>query len=56
MTERESSREREKLGKRVTADEVGKFRKGERMSMRRRNENFGRTREEKSGWLSVRLL
>ena len=40
----------------MTKDEVGKFRKGERTSVKRGSEYFGRTREEKGGCVSVRLL
>ena len=40
----------------MTVDEVEKFRKGERMSVRRGSENFGRMIDEKSGCVSVRLL
>ena len=33
----------------MTKDKIGKFTEGERTSVRRGSENFGRMREEKSG-------
>ena len=40
----------------MTEDELGKFREGERTSVRRGNANFGGMREENSECVSVRSI